>query len=297
MHYRERSRLERQMWPPKSRIENAPPGVPTRTPSAGPGDPAPSTGPLHRVPDRRYSDSPRPIMGPAIFPRRLFERPSSVLVYGPSRPLVNLTLYALAHHTNPEFHWVEVGAIPQPPTVSEPVQLGWIPDSRLWLVDRSNTLRPNDAAAALPLGELISPDEPPESLRQFVDFLRLPDQAQRLIAAQTPNGSPGVVAVPDTDRLEGTFSASEVDSLLAVHREAGLSVMVGHRGSPGSGRDVFDFVFRLQGRDERPDGWKKNQLVCEKGITSGPLRDLQPIHLEYVPILFEVISKARPIPW
>jgi hypothetical protein len=249
------------------------------------------------MPNRHSLEIPRPDPGPAIFPRWLFERPCSLFVYGPSRPLVNLALFAFAHYTNPEFHWVEIGARSEPRPPCDPVRLGWIPESRLWRVDQPDVLRPNDAVAELPLAGLISPDEPVESLRQFVEFLRLPDQSQQLIASHLPNGHPGVVAVSDIDRVEGTFSSTDVDSILAVHRDAGFSVMVGNRGAPGPGRDVFDFVFRLQGDDDRSDEWKKNQLVCEKGISSGPLRELRPVHLQEVPMLFEVISKARPMPW
>jgi len=229
-----------------------------------------------------------------VFPARLFDRPGSVFVYGPSRPLVNLTMFAFAAAMNPDFHWVEIGRLTEPRTPCDPVRLGWIPGHRLWLVDPPDSLRPNDAAANLRLHSLIRSDEAPESLHLFTEFLRLPDLSQRILASQAPNGRPNVVAVANAQRVETVYSTAHIPKILSVHRSAGFSVLVGFGDSPGPGRDVFDFVFRLQGVDVETADWKHNQLVCERGISSGSLRDGHPVRLDQIPLLAEVLSRARP---
>jgi len=128
--------------------------------SPGPsGHPSPSD-PSHRVPDRRpgRSWSAVPKSEPPIFPARLFLHPQTILVHGPSSTLVNLTLFALAHQTNPEFQWVEIRSRNGDPAGYDPVRLGWIPDDRLWKVDQAQSLSPNDGVANLRLSELISPE-------------------------------------------------------------------------------------------------------------------------------------------
>jgi len=60
------------------------------------------------------------------------------------------------------------------------------------------------------------------------------------------------------------------------------------------GQELFDFVFRLEGRNGDAVNWRRSPLVCERGITSGPLRDSRSVPLEEVPILAEVLSRAIP---
>jgi len=262
----------------------------------GGAEPAAPSEPLHRMPGRRPPVAPSadPAAGSPVFPARLFDRPSGVFVYGTSRAIVNLTLFTFATHANPGFHWVEIGSKSEAHARSEPVRLGWIPPDRLWLVDPPEVLRPDTASARLPIFDMIRSDEPSDTIRHILDFLRLPDQSQRIIGSQLPNGRPGVVAVTNAHRAEGTIPPDDVPAILSVHRNAGFSVMVGYPDFAGPARDLFDFVFRIQGIDEQPADWKKVQLVCEKGITAGPLRDLRPLRLEEIPILAEVLSRARP---
>jgi len=222
------------------------------------------------------------------------DHPGSVFVYGASRPLVSLTVFAFASAMNPDFHWVEIGRRSEPRTPCDPVHLGWLPNHRLRLVDPPDSLRPNNAAASLPLDGMIRSDESPESLQLFTEFLRLPDLSQRILASRKPTERPNVVAVTNAQRMESVYSAAHVPTILSVHRSAGFSVVVGFDVSPGPGRDVFDFVFRLQGVDVETADWKHNHLVCERGISSGPLSDRHPVRLDEIPLLAGVLSRAHP---
>jgi len=273
--------------------------APTRNPTppdAG-NPPHPPSDPLHRLPGREVN---RPVADPgregtALFPGSLFHQPHSVLIFGPSPRLVRLTLFAFASWANPEFHWVEFSPTTAERTPCDPVRLGWIPAERLWLIDSPNSLEPNDMNISDALSKMISAEEAPEERDRLAEFLRLPELSQRIIASQAPNGHPGVVAVSEVHRASENFSPNQVVSLLALHQGLGLSVMIGHYRPPGPGRELFDFVFRLQGEGERLDDWKRYQLVCEKGIASGPLRDRRAISVEEIPHLVELLLRARTV--
>jgi hypothetical protein len=214
------------------------------------------------------------------------------LVYGACRPLVNLTLFALATTTNPDLEWVEIGGPKDVQTLPDPVELGWIPEDRLWRVNDLDALQPSLLSENLSLVGTIQSDESPEIISQITEFLRLPDRSQRILATRPPEDRPGVVAVTDTHRAEGAISADRVPSILTVHRNAGFSVFIGHEESPGPGRDLFDFVFHLNGENEDAADWRKSELVCERGISSGPLRDARPVLLEDLPIVAHVLFRA-----
>ena len=271
--------------------DDEPPG--TTTPNSD--RPAAVEAQLHRVPPRQpwMSSGTGPAPHASEFPTRLFDRPSSVFVYGSSRPLVNLTLYALATHTNPEFQWVEIGSLSEDRMPCDPVRLGWIPRSRLWVIDRPGALRPY--VENLPIHDLIRSDEAPETLAHFAEFVRLPETSQRILTTGA-SGRPGVVAVSNAQRVEESFPTSMIPSILDVHRSAGYSVLVGYGEKPGAGRELFDFVFRLQGTDREKKDWKGIELVCEKGISIGPLKDRAPVRLEAIPLIANVVSEARPTP-
>ncbi|HTP55528.1 MAG TPA: hypothetical protein VML53_02530, partial [Thermoplasmata archaeon] len=76
----------------------------------------------HRLPDRRGTGPDRPT--------------TSLFVYGASRPLVNLVLYACSDRTNPEFHWFDVRGPADAVIDPDPARLGWVDRSRLWEIDR-----------------------------------------------------------------------------------------------------------------------------------------------------------------
>jgi hypothetical protein len=225
-----------------------------------------------------------------MFPSDLFDRPNAVFVYGPSRPLVTLTLFALAEATTPEFHWLDIGVPGEARTAFDPVHLGWIPAERLWKIERPDALRPDDLTTNRALFNLIRSDDPPAALNQLSEFLRLPDTSQRILATRPSDGRPGALAVTNAHRMMAAFPTNRVPPILMVHRNAGFSLFVGFSDAAGPGRSSFDFVFRLD--CEHIGAWKTGHLVCEKGITVGPLRDARPVALDAVPLLADVLARA-----
>jgi len=284
--------MSTDIWPLISplTIDLNPPGhVPGPAPK-----PTSTAGLPHKIPPRRHplGGGAAPDKATTVFPAHLFDRPNSVFVYGPSRPLVNLTLFALADATTPDFQWLDIGIPGEERTAFDPIRLGWVPAERLWQVEGPDALRPNELTTNLALFGLIRSDEPSETLTQLTEFLRLPETSQQILATRPTDGKPGALAVTNAHRVMAAFPLSRVPPILAVHRNAGFSVFVGFAEAPGPGRDLFDFVFRLD--CEHVGDWRKGHLVCEKGIVSGPLRDVRPVALDMVPMLTDVLSRAIP---
>jgi len=270
---------------------------PVKPPTEKSSEPVLPDRPLHKLPPRAHSRRSPGTSGAenAAFPDQLFDQPTSVFVYGPSRPLVNLTLYALATATNPDFQWVEFGSLAERRMPCDPIRLGWIPPERLWVVDHPAHLRPGPVPSPSALFGMIRPDEAEDELTYLNQFLSLPENFQKILSGAPSDGRPGVVTVTNAERAEGRFSSDVVPAILEVHRRSGYSVIVGYDETARLGRDVFDFVFRLQGEDRFARDWRENELVCEKGVTSGPLRDRAAIRLEQIPLISEVLSRARPL--
>ena len=245
----------------------------------------------HKVPSRRRDAERRGVstLGSDGLPEQWADRPTMVLVHGPSRSLVNLALFAFSEVTTPRFQWVDVRVPGEERLPSDPVRLGWIPAERLWTADQPFALRPDDLGANLALYTLVRSDEPSASLVQLTEFLRLPELSQRILATRPKKGEPGVVAVPNAHRLMSAVPIDRVPAILGVHRSSGYSVYVGLAESPGAGAEPFDFVFEMDG--ESLPGWAQSHITCTKGIRTGPLREGHPVPLGDVSPLADVLSR------
>ncbi len=159
----------------------------------------------------------------------------SLIVYGPSLSVVNLTLYAFAHAANPKFLWVNIRARNEPIFAGDPAALGWVPREQLLTFDRPEAIRPNATVAAAAVSQLIAADEPTTSLNRLLEFVQLPDFTQCLLAEKPSDGRPGLLAVPNTHALTSTFTTTRVEAIIDAHVQAGYSLFVGYpKGSTGT---------------------------------------------------------------
>jgi len=254
-----------------------------------PHGPAPGGAPWGGNPSRNGRDDGPP--DPTL-PAELRARPVSAFVYGPSRPLVNLVLYGLAHAANPEFLWVDIRVPGEEPHRLDPVALGWVPKGRVVAIDRRETLESGQAASPEAISTLIHPDEPEENFARVAEFLRLPDSSQQILARAPPDGRPGVVAVTNAHRLMNAYSHARVAPILSAHLSAGYSIFVGYAETPGPGRMLFDYVFRIDAESARD--WREGSLTCEKGDSVGALRVGHSARLSRLPFLEGVFERAIP---
>lgn len=267
---------------------------PTNVRQSGTGDSTDAGGAFHRIPSRRADRDPSSRnREPEILPSRLFERPSSVLLHGRPRTVVNLALFAFAARTNPDFHWVEIGKSPRNDEALDPVVLGWVSGHRLWRIDQPERFGPARDADRPALSGMIRPDEPPEVLDRLAEFLDLPELAQQILGDPSSNSRPGAVAVANAQDVRKNFSPEQIPSILSAHRKAGFSVLVGCDGTPPRHDTFFDFVFRIKANGPTSRSWPEGTLVCERGVDSGPLSRRRPVRLGDIPFLAEILSRAQ----
>jgi len=261
---------------------SAPPSIPL-----GGGGPSEPHAPGRSTPDARY-----PPLDPSL-PVELRSRPLTAFVYGPSRPLVGLTLYSLALATNPEFLWVDVRIRGEEPHHLDPVALGWVPQHRLVALDHLEVARAQARVSGTALSSLLDPAETP-GLDVVTEFLRMPDLTQRLLAAPPSTPGPGLVAVSNAHRLMAAVDPMRTTPILSAYRQAGYSLFVGYAEATDGSRMLFDYVFRLDGESARD--WRHATLTCEKGDASGTLRVGHSVRLSRLPFLESVLSRALPEP-
>jgi hypothetical protein len=256
-------------------------------PPSLPGQAAP---PEPRAAERSVNPAHPPPLDPTL-PVELRARPLSAFVHGSSRPLVGLTLYALARATNPDFLWVDVRIPGEEPHRLDPVRLGWVPEDRVLALDRLEVARAQAKVSPAGVSSLIGQEEP-AVLDSVTEFLRMPDPAQRLLAAPPSAQGPGLIAVSNAHRLMAAVDPIRTIPILAAYRSSGYSLFVGFAEATEGSRLLFDYVFRLDG--ESPRDWRDATLTCEKGDGSGTLRVGHSVRLTRLPFLETVLTKALP---
>ncbi len=220
------------------------------------------------------------------------ETPTSAIVYGTSRPLVNLVLYALAEDANAAFHWLDVRPSGEAPPELDPARLGWIDQRRVWTVDPLDALAPDNARANAALFELVRADEPPTTLARLSDFLRLPERMQQILAEMVSTGKPGVLAVANVHRTGKRFPDSTLGPILEAIAWAGYSLFVGYAGPEPSVRARFAHAVRVEG--ENPRRWRSAKLTLEGDSPMGALRVGEPTVLADLPFVARVLERALP---
>jgi len=278
--------------PANATVQNLPSHVaPFHATGGTPGPGANASGP---GPGRGGESSGRKPRGSGASPPP-FEwdsRPVSIFLYGTSRPLVNLSLFALARSANPEFLWIDIHVPGETPHPTDPVHLGWVPDTRVVELDPLEPLNSNAATTPSAIASLIRPDGPEPNFARISEFLRLPEPSQRILSDPPADGRPGVIAVTNAHRLMSAYDRSRVSPILSMHLSAGYSLFVGFADAPGEGRTHFDYVFRLDGETVRD--WRASSLTCEKGDAQGVLRVGHTVRLPRLGFLADVFERALP---
>jgi hypothetical protein len=204
-----------------------------------------------------------------VRPDRIFNRPTSVIVCGSNRPLLNWVAYALASITDPGFIWTDVRLQGEVLADADPLSRNLIPP------DRMNVVHPKELAlhrggAKAVAESVIRADEPTDTVRRLADFLRLPLHTQRLLSAGPSQGQPMVLVLSNGHRLVAFYPTDAVGPTVRAIVESGATLIMTFADAPPEGRLVFETVLHLEGNDTR--GWRQASLTAEKGPADGPLR-------------------------
>ncbi len=199
----------------------------------------------------------------------LLNRPTSAVVYGSNRPLLNWVAYALASAADPAFHWTDVRLQGEVLAETDPLSLGLIPPDRL-NIRYPHELLPNDADANMAIAGVVRDDDSSEVMKRLMDFIRLPLDAQRLLARGSSGEQTRVFVLSNGHRLVSSYPPNTLTSVLGAIVGAGAAMFMTFADSPPASHRAFESALHLEGND--PRAWKQATLRVERGPSKGPLR-------------------------
>lgn len=198
-----------------------------------------------------------------------FDRPTSMVMYGSSRPLLNWVAYALASAADPGFVWTDVRLEGEVLTDVDPLSRNLIPPDRMNVVSPAGLI-PNDAVANMAIAGVIREEESDVALGRLLDFLRLPPGAQRLLARGSSGNRPKVLVLSNAHRLVAVWPARALAPALGAIVGAGGSLFMTFADAPPGSHDAFEIRLHLEGGNSK--SWRQTTLRVEKGPSAGPFR-------------------------
>lgn len=203
-------------------------------------------------------------------PEGVFDRPTSVIVFGSDRPLLDWVAFVLASSNDPEFVWTDVRFPGQDPGKEDPMTRAVIPPERL-TVRRPSELTLNDQSANVAVSAVIRSDEPPEDLRRLVDFLRLPTPTQQVLSGPRSSRRRSVVVLSNAHRLAALYPGAEtVARTVRTILESDTVLVMTFADAPSDARFGFETILHVDG--SLRDGWRRATLRVERAASDGPFR-------------------------
>jgi hypothetical protein len=226
------------------------------------------------------------------FPPEVRKGPTTIYLWGTSRPVLNLTLFAIARFLNPRFHWLDIREPDVAAAPTDPVRLGWVAEDRLFLVDCPRSLELGPEVPRDSVRRVVRSDEPDEVIADLSSFIRLPSISQEIAASAARGSRPGVLAASNTDRITAFYpsTAEGVRPLLSVMTRRGISIVFAHTGQPSAHRQAYDYIFAVDAPG--PERWREGGILCEKGISQGPLRVGNPVPLQRIAVVAQTFERA-----
>ena len=190
--------------------------------------------------------------------------PWVTVVWGDSRAAVHRVSYAIAHEIDPGFAWLDICNLTDEPLEPGPVELGWIPDGRLFITKRPSEARPQRPVSPGVIWQVVRSDNPEHELATFRDFLQLPEVTQKIVSMGGPASGRRAVVFGNAERVREYYpkSLEEIRPFFAAEVASGLVPIYGVTGPSGPARMAADCVFEVQTPDLRH--WREGALHCEK---------------------------------
>lgn len=219
----------------------------------------------------------------------MFDRPTSVILYGDSRPLLNWVAFALAVGNPGGYAWTDIQLEGEVRDDADLLRTHLIPEDRFFEVSPDRLIL-DDFAGNVALGGLVRSGDPPETVQRFADFLRLPSHAQSLISRLPRDGPPAVLVLSNGQRIAALYSWETAAPAIRSVVQSGASLLLTWAEAPTRGRLEFERVFHLKGSDRAT--WRDGILSVERGTSTGPLRTAVELRLGDLPEVASVLGKS-----
>jgi len=199
----------------------------------------------------------------------LFRGPTSVIIFGDDRALLDWVAYALAVPCDPNFIWTDVRLKDQEPSPDDPIATQRVPADQL-RVRPPWELQLDHSTANIALSAVVRSDEPPENVRRLIDYLRLPAPTQRVLSEPHGTSRLPVVVLSNSHRMAPFYRTLEdVSSTAQTIKASGVVMIMTFADAPPGGRVAFEAIVHVDGSMRA--GWKQATLRVEK---ASPAADL-----------------------
>lgn len=225
----------------------------------------------------------------ASSPRRPPLHPTSIILHGSSKALLDWVALAIASASEEGYRWTDVRRPGDAPDPLGPLARGAVPEDRLHVRDPSE-LKLDDVAANAGITAGVRSVGEPTELSRVADRLRLPPATRHLLEARRPDSPPFVVVVSNAQRLVAHFSSETVRPVLRTLVAHGLVLLASFADVARPDRFVFENVWRLTAT-ELPS-WEDARLEVEQATVSGPLPQRGTTRLGEVPIVASFLATA-----
>lgn len=222
-------------------------------------------------------------------PVGLFQRPTSVILCGNSRPLLNWVAYALAVGNPAGVVWTEIKLDGEVREEDDLLTKQRIPSDRYFEVPPDELVL-DDFAGNVAVSGLITTDDSPDTVRRFTDFLRLPPHIQALLSRLSADGPAPVLVLSNGQRLSALYSKQTVGPALRSVVESGASLLATWAEAPTESRHLFENVLHLKGGEL--SAWRDAVLRVEVAPPYGPLRAGETIPLRDFPAVASVLVEV-----
>lgn len=222
-------------------------------------------------------------------PGGFLARPTSVIAYGDSGPLVHWVVYALAIETDPGFIWTDIRLPTDVPPAEDPLARQVVPAGQMNVV-RPIDLLPTPSASRGSGASASSEPSHPATVRQMGDFLRLPLHTQRLLSGAPKGDHPIVLVLSNSQRMVDQYPTDRVAPVVRAIVEAGTVLFVTYTGGSPEGRAAFDTILKVEGRG--PSDWKRAALHVERAPPGSPFRAGANVPLAHLEPVARVLNRS-----
>jgi hypothetical protein len=212
--------------------------------------------------------------------------PTSVVLYGSDRPLVNWVMYAILVRANPNFIWTDIRLSGEVLDPLDPLARQVIPKRQLSVVGPDALRRNPEPARAMP--SVIHPDEPDDLKERLANFLRLPEHTQDLISRVPNEGLVPLFGLSNAHRIAALYPPDTIRPTLKAIKDSGFSLITTWADALPSSVREFDFVLGIEGLG--PQSWRSTTLLCDRGTSTGPVRPGKRFRLGDLPAIAEVLG-------
>lgn len=221
-------------------------------------------------------------------PPGLFHPRTSVILIGSNRSRLDGLAYALVRDYPGGYLWGHVRFEGEVLDKDDLRMRRLIPPEKFISVTPGE-LKGDALAGDVALGGISRSEGEDESVRRFADFLRLPDQTQRLFSELPTKEPTPILVLSCAHRLAALYPAESVAPTVRSIVELGGSTVQTWVEAPTSARFAFEHILHLQRDGFR--NWKDARLTVERGWSAGPLQTGAELRLRDLPTLEAVFEQ------